>query len=165
MDFITTTGSSPRMRGTHIFRSISNDRTGIIPAYAGNTDCQAPRGACFRDHPRVCGEHVLLILGIIVKRGSSPRMRGTPKNRFSDSTPHGIIPAYAGNTAGSRLSYVSARDHPRVCGEHPSAPCSMIDFFGSSPRMRGTRKRFRTPRVIVGIIPAYAGNTSVQAHT
>ena len=33
----TGLGSSPRMRGTHVFGSISDNRTGIIPAYAGNT--------------------------------------------------------------------------------------------------------------------------------
>ena len=50
-------GSSPRMRGTHYKSGRTVYGTGIIPAYAGNTDidfvCPCDNG----DHPRVCGEH------------------------------------------------------------------------------------------------------------
>ena len=34
---VTSTGSSPRMRGTRVLRPEPGIRTGIIPAYAGNT--------------------------------------------------------------------------------------------------------------------------------
>ena len=50
-------GSSPRMRGTLAVERDLHDRTGIIPAYAGNTVCLPLYSPCLRDHPRVCGEH------------------------------------------------------------------------------------------------------------
>ena len=73
----------------------------------------------------------------------------------------GIIPAYAGNTFSMSMSAVSDGDHPRVCGEHlwPSIRCKAL--MGSSPRMRGTRGHGWRRSVCLGIIPAYAGNTSV----
>ena len=71
-------GSSPRMRGTPLPDMCSTLRTGIIPAYAGNTDGVHAQVLCHRDHPRVCGEHFLCCLFYGVSLGSSPRMRGTP---------------------------------------------------------------------------------------
>ena len=50
-------GSSPRMRGTPAIRIPAHSRTGIIPAYAGNTSNTRLRARPHRDHPRVCGEH------------------------------------------------------------------------------------------------------------
>ena len=53
------------------------------------------------------------------------------------------------------------RDHPRVCGEHYTLRFGMACALGSSPRMRGTRFRQLEVRRRPGIIPAYAGNTSL----
>ena len=53
----TSSGSSPRMRGTHRGNFRAGSSTGIIPAHAGNTI--RPGGyldTCW-DHPRACGEH------------------------------------------------------------------------------------------------------------
>ena len=52
-------GSSPRMRGTHHQRHRKTRRPGIIPAYAGNTMLWIWLPQHKRDHPRVCGEHLL----------------------------------------------------------------------------------------------------------
>ena len=50
-------GSSPRMRGTPFRRHGEFRRTGIIPAYAGNTEARSTPACPKWDHPRVCGEH------------------------------------------------------------------------------------------------------------
>ena len=54
----------------------------------------------------------------------------------------------------------NVRDHLRVCGEH----ADHVDGFqcepGSSPRMRGTLFRHGSFCHTLGIIPAYAGNTT-----
>ena len=71
-------GSSPRMRGTLAFSATDANDAGIIPAYAGNTLVRARALRCVGDHPRVCGEHLLLYVGPLSVMGSSPRMRGTP---------------------------------------------------------------------------------------
>ncbi len=131
-------GSSPRMRGTHLVVREVVLMAGIIPAYAGNTWSWWCSASIPWDHPRVCGEHLGCLVG---------RVDGG-----------GIIPAYAGNTSGMRLAHSHWRDHPRVCGEHkiknatalakgdhprvcgehydPARPRQAA--AGSSPRMRGT---------------------------
>ena len=91
--------------------------------------------------------------------GSSPRMRGTPQRRGRRQLRHGIIPAYAGNTCGSRHASSISRDHPRVCGEHAWLVHLSASGAGSSPRMRGTPGTRKVPESEGGIIPAYAGNT------
>ena len=156
-------GSSPRMRGTLSARTASQKRVGIIPAYAGNTASISSFIFPFRDHPRVCGEHLPLFLWHNLRQGSSPRMRGTRASSWYGLKLTGIIPAYAGNTSPSASANPCSRDHPRVCGEH----CGFKTFrkcpSGSSPRMRGT---LGTPRFFAnfdGIIPAYAGNTYLRA--
>ena len=175
-----TRGSSPRMRGTLIPHLRRAGRTGIIPAYAGNTGFRAlPRLRC-GDHPRVCGEHLFDGERACCGMGSSPRMRGTPNPRRSAPRRRGIIPAYAGNTDNLTVNRVHPRDHPRVCGEHDvhgsgfavnqgssprmrgtqSATIQTLLRGGSSPRMRGTHGRRISRSVRRGIIPAYAGNTA-----
>ena len=133
--------------------------SGIIPAYAGNTSHRHERGNCCRDHPRVCGEHVLGVLATSYGIGSSPRMRGTRAPERHGTRWTGIIPAYAGNTRCQGNNGLPNRDHPRVCGEHPSADSSPPASEGSSPRMRGTPPTREEKRHENGIIPAYAGNT------
>ena len=78
----------------------------------------------------------------------------------------GIIPAYAGNTWVDSAAVEGHGDHPRVCGEHSTGWPNMVNAWGSSPRMRGTRHHGLRRHTRLGIIPAYAGNTrDRQAHT
>ena len=51
------TGSSPRVRGTHVDDPDVERARGIIPACAGNTTTPEVSANNPRDHPRVCGEH------------------------------------------------------------------------------------------------------------
>ena len=55
----STTGSSPRMRGAPMRRTSYLPPPRIIPAYAGSTRIRFRRTVCSRDHPRVCGEHLI----------------------------------------------------------------------------------------------------------
>ena len=52
-------------------------------------------------------------------------------------------------------------DHPRVCGEHIYTTNPDLLDPGSSPRMRGTQMKLDFNSKDGGIIPAYAGNTSM----
>ena len=45
------------MRGTPYAIDFIHEITGIIPAYAGNTNVYYKPKKWDRDHPRVCGEH------------------------------------------------------------------------------------------------------------
>ena len=70
-----------------------------------------------------------------------------------------------GTLRGYRVRGEQRGDHPRVCGEHLEAIMKAYDADGSSPRMRGTHVSRNYAYLTDGIIPAYAGNTSAQAHT
>ena len=134
-------GSSPRMRGAQDAIQRDGPRDGIIPAYAGSTAASGQTVACFRDHPRVCGEHHARRSVPDILKGSSPRMRGALHMPASILEGNGIIPAYAGSTSTSLTAERCPRDHPRVCGEHPRPDWGRVLLSGSSPRMRGARCR------------------------
>ena len=91
-------------------------------------------------------------------------MRGTRVDGIARLGVLGIIPAYAGNTDEEERRRHPRRDHPRVCGEHVKPSGVFRATSGSSPRMRGTQA-VRVPSPSMGgIIPAYAGNTSLCAY-
>ena len=155
-------GSSPRVRGTLSRSGCQAPWPGIIPACAGNTSWPESKLTLSRDHPRVCGEHLLPVSLLFCSPGSSPRVRGTPVPRVPGRWPRGIIPACAGNTRAPRPHGPPERDHPRVCGEHLDelVLLDLVDLAsGSSPRVRGTPPPVGNLRNVQGIIPACAGNT------
>ena len=147
------------MRGTHVKSQRQCNCIGIIPAYAGNTRSVDHAGNKSGDHPRVCGEHFYSRCHACGARGSSPRMRGTHQIFRHVRGKIGIIPAYAGNTLAYAVVILHRKDHPRVCGEHPSPIIAARRTMGSSPRMRGTPMESVLALSHLGIIPAYAGNT------
>ena len=86
-------------------------------------------------------------------------MRGARSPQPPAKASTGIIPAYAGSTYFGTRRRLTARDHPRVCGEHLSASSGYAPQMGSSPRMRGARIGKYRDAVSTRIIPAYAGST------
>ena len=150
------------MRGTLLRTFDEHYMFGIIPAYAGNTQCAHLDATDPRDHPRVCGEHFNGYVGQCVLAGSSPRMRGTQVLTLQFLHLMGIIPAYAGNTRLPCSHIGWFRDHPRVCGEHTRKERAHHLARGSSPRMRGTPGKEHVDIRLHGIIPAYAGNTFIM---
>ena len=155
----TAPGSSPRVRGTVRVRGGLGQRFRFIPACAGNGPILPWSGRCAPVHPRVCGERPLHIYEVLLRSGSSPRVRGTGQTLLKAKAQARFIPACAGNGAsvaamgalayGSsprvrgtvavpRLPAASTLVHPRVCGERS--------------RSRGCRRPARW------FIPACAGN-------
>ena len=111
-------------------------------------------------HPRACGEHTPALPSSVSIFGSSPRMRGTLGRRPDPRPRRRFIPAHAGNTAPPGRPGRGASVHPRACGEHSVSVDSAVNPVGSSPRMRGTRRRSRRPVGPGRFIPAHAGNTN-----
>ena len=155
----TPAGLSPRVRGTRPAANPAGVRRRIIPARAGNTRWPASSPRRGGDHPRVCGEHLNAVAGGNADTGSSPRVRGTPSSVTGLTSLSRIIPACAGNTRKVHDRGRNHRDHPHVCGEHRSLIRIVQERLGSSPRVRGTRLSNPLDVVVVGIIPACAGNT------
>ena len=111
-------GSSPRVRGTLPRHLEPVPIRRFIPACAGNTLPIRTRRATAPVHPRVCGEHTILKNDHVGKYGSSPRVRGTLRERLLRFVDHRFIPACAGNTTAQHRIRSTLPVHPRVCGEH-----------------------------------------------
>ena len=150
----------PRMRGEHAVSILaSRIEWGSSPHARGT-----PTGCCHadgppRDHPRMRGEHWVPNCAWAYALGSSPHARGTRTPNTKFKLCNGIIPACAGNTALTLPNTTSARDHPRMRGEHILRLSSLALTAGSSPHARGTQKTHASPLGNLGIIPACAGNT------
>ena len=133
-------GSSPRLRGTHVYLLIDIHLVRFIPAPAGNTPDQNEK----KPPPG----------------GSSPRLRGTPWPRDAASPGGRFIPAPAGNTSWSSIAWYLQTVHPRACGEHRINTMGIARVVGSSPRLRGTPPRPEIGKTPGRFIPAPAGNTN-----
>ena len=156
----THEGSSPHTRGApaEALSDVLDYR--IIPAYAGSTALAAGGDDGFRDHPRIRGEHVLVVAGFDAYEGSSPHTRGALAGELVGRGAAGIIPAYAGSTCTGLSSIKQDEDHPRIRGEHPFTMLPLQPVIGSSPHTRGAQGG---PDLVAGagrIIPAYAGSTA-----
>ena len=94
-----TQGSSPRVRGKLGVAFTILWNTGLIPACAGKTlpggTARSGPGA----HPRVCGENLNSGFECLKPGGSSPRVRGKPREEAATIDMGGLIPACAGKTA------------------------------------------------------------------
>ncbi len=97
LDFIAA-GSSPRMRGKHIFRAVAVNQRRIIPAHAGQTIPLLLNCVVHADHPRACGANSRSGNPHRYAAGSSPRMRGKLGNVPEKCFLFRIIPAHAGQT-------------------------------------------------------------------
>ena len=147
------------MRGAPVRGQLAVGGRRIIPADAGSTATGSRTGRNAGDHPRGCGEHIVLASSSVFGSGSSPRMRGAHFFNISYKRQRRIIPADAGSTEDVALQRGSCGDHPRGCGEHDVGDICLSWFRGSSPRMRGALMTAADPQPCRRIIPADAGST------
>ena len=91
--------------------------------------------------------------------GSSPRGRGTARRIQRTRRHPRFIPAWAGNRHGRGLQRLAPAVHPRVGGEQWLQPAHQPSHPGSSPRGRGTGRRWQDARSGRRFIPAWAGNS------
>ena len=113
-------------------------------------------------HPRSRGEHSIYASPAQPYRGSSPLARGTRLRLRGFQVPPGLIPARAGNTRTALTFWWWMRAHPRSRGEHCKFQHDLTSVEGSSPLARGTRGAGAAPVGGGGLIPARAGNTSLE---
>ena len=110
----------------------------------------------------MCGEKLAARRCSASILGSPPRVRGKESRRQIGIKIGGITPAYAGKRVAVRSDLGTIRDHPRVCGEKLFEMGGNPDAWGSPPRMRGKDVRQELQHSGRGIIPAYAGKSSIQ---
>ena len=97
--------------------------------------------------------------GLLVP-GSSPHTRGAHSPPPVGDGSRRIIPAYAGSTSSIASPTRSARDHPRIRGEHSTDESRHRRRKGSSPHTRGALSTASSCGARARIIPAYAGSTA-----
>ena len=154
-------GSSPRGRGKPEEGRTGTLRGGLIPAWAGKTGW-APTVPGWRwAHPRVGGENQTRETNHWRTSGSSPRGRGKHGDQTVKHLDDRLIPAWAGKTLMSAVASSIVRAHPRVGGENNPGMAYTLASVGSSPRGRGKPRRVRPSTCTGGLIPAWAGKTSL----
>ena len=131
-------GSSPRLRGTEGLGRGGRRPRRFIPAPAGNRSTRSCSTFSISVHPRACGEQVRPRRRSRRQSGSSPRLRGTGRERVLDAQPHRFIPAPAGNSPPAAAHPRPRPVHPRACGEQSQPRSAKNPPGGSSPRLRGT---------------------------
>ena len=77
--------------------------------------------------------------------------------------PSWITPACAGKTGLNEAERTIGEDHPRMCGENSVVPSSASSNKGSPPHVRGKPTIKSRLAQAMGITPACAGKTFVQA--
>ena len=151
------------MRGKATGRRSNTASPRITPAHAGKSGCPFVKRLAPRDHPRPCGEKQRNQSDIMRDQGSPPPMRGKGWWGLRRALSSGITPAHAGKSYAALLICYDDGDHPRPCGEKPSASANSDCDMGSPPPMRGKAFPIQLIAVPVGITPAHAGKRSVGA--
>ena len=105
------------MRGKVLSTVKDSKSVGITPAYAGKRTENQSFIMGIGDHPRLCGEKLLMQCTMLyIQR---------------------ITPAYAGKSYGHNMNLTAFKDHPRLCGEKKNTRLKRFDGVGSPPPMRG----------------------------
>ena len=131
-------GSSPLARGLPRRRIIEAALTRIIPARAGFTPRRTRKLPPTRDHPRSRGVYGFTLPIRSLLEGSSPLARGLPEQAAGADSFERIIPARAGFTAKTCLSWTLTRDHPRSRGVY----AFILGRAGNGPRIIPARAGF-----------------------
>ena len=152
-------GSPPQVRGKLGMAGFGIDTSRITPAGAGKTVPAAAVPDRREDHPRRCGENLIIPPFPILSTGSPPQVRGKQPPSAKSIDKHRITPAGAGKTYLLDTLYNLPMDHPRRCGENSHIHAAASFMPGSPPQVRG--KQFASPHLIFlpGITPAGAGKT------
>ena len=115
-------------------------------------------------HPRSRGENEDQGCRCKAGQGSSPLTRGKLPHRAQQVQAAGLIPAHAGKTRAASGCCDTRGAHPRSRGENMEADEDSRALWGSSPLTRGKLRVQRRAETFLGLIPAHAGKTHVEAH-
>ena len=157
-------GLSPRVRGKQAKYMTMSAYYRSIPACAGETLSPTIRTASTSVYPRVCGGNACAVPPSSVNWGLSPRVRGKLVFPGDPGLPVRSIPACAGETLKEQERILAARVYPRVCGGNDLNRLSHACTAGLSPRVRGKPSTGAVDMIILGSIPACAGETDPASH-
>ena len=115
--FVNLTGSPPHVRGKVAGAINAKEEAGITPACAGKSDFDNVRRGQTQDHPRMCGEKMMVHLCLLLRLGSPPHVRGKETGSVQRRERRRITPACAGKSLSGWSALPDLQDHPRMCGE------------------------------------------------
>ena len=160
---MSTTGLSPRVRGSPHHHARQQRRGGSIPAGAGEPHGNNSEAVSVWVYPRGCGGAPLRRLAKRGWLGLSPRVRGSRRRNEGRRSGYGSIPAGAGEPTASRRTMGRGWVYPRGCGGAAGANRAQAALVGLSPRVRGSPAMTVTATGHHGSIPAGAGEPK-QSH-
>ena len=150
-------GTSPHLRGNPLPRPPVTIPERDIPAPAGQPGTGCCRRLGRRGHPRTCGATDPRYDGVDAPQGTSPHLRGNPPAPPSKCWQRRDIPAPAGQPGHRPRPSWSSWGHPRTCGATRSRPGFTRGGTGTSPHLRGNRRRETNCHRCTRDIPAPAG--------
>ena len=150
-------GSPPHVRGKEIEYSIDVTYTRITPACAGKSGGGCVGTCRAKDHPRMCGEKMLLLCCRCGTVGSPPHVRGKELQLDDPESGDRITPACAGKSQVRGKTCGLHRDHPRMCGEKCIRSAAPTVHLGSPPHVRGKVHCSCARCTFTRITPACAG--------
>mgnify|MGYP006911038787 CR=1 FL=1 len=150
-------GLSPRPRGSRIWRLGNVERSGSIPASAGEPGNEGWTVNFGGVYPRVRGGAAELPPHLERMAGLSPRPRGSQRNPLIGEYPSGSIPASAGEPYSAGGGKLIQQVYPRVRGGAIAVASENVPPLGLSPRPRGSQSTAYAVFPSIGSIPASAG--------
>ena len=153
-------GLSPHGRGILPPSPARPWRLGPIPAWAGDTSTSPSMRRPVRAYPRMGGGYRGVIDGLENRQGLSPHGRGILAKPDHCLALMGPIPAWAGDTRVPTSPPGSTRAYPRMGGGYCTVSLISRWCQGLSPHGRGIQPAHQLFPVILGPIPAWAGDTS-----
>ena len=149
------------MRGTPPILGVQLELLRFIPACAGNSIAHRHQESfAYGSSPRVRGTLRMREARGGKFDGSSPRVRGTPSPERTWLAAPTVHPRVCGELDGYRANLKRLPRFIPACAGNSWVMQSPIAWTGgSSPRVRGTRRRNRHPVKDRRFIPACAGNS------
>ena len=111
-------GSPPQVRGKRKKELPVDLNPRITPAGAGKTHIIPMPTLDNQDHPRRCGENIIMDSPNLRNAGSPPQVRGKLRIHTEFTVKRRITPAGAGKTCSFLFVECVYKDHPRRCGEN-----------------------------------------------
>ena len=150
-------GLSPRVRGNLACFAPDGQSSRSIPACAGEPREGIMDKAIIWVYPRVCGGTGRPYPMVLAFYGLSPRVRGNQRPGSARNSTRRSIPACAGEPGICRFPVGEKRVYPRVCGGTARKRQQWCWQRGLSPRVRGNHATDLCALLLIGSIPACAG--------
>ncbi|CAO3416165.1 hypothetical protein [Azospirillum endophyticum] len=154
---------SPHVRGNRRLCLGLCRPAGSIPACAGQSSSRYRRRSLYRVYPRMCGAIAGATRHAVAQWGLSPHVRGNPQQRGRVVLRQGSIPACAGQSGASPRFCSRPGVYPRMCGAIGGAGSGVRASEGLSPHVRGNLHQDGENLLLLGSIPACAGQSTSPA--